>query len=198
MSRRRHSASGGFTLVELLVALALAGIVMVLLTDELRLASLGFERISHRSERLAIRRDLEDLLREELGSAVAAPLIASESPFTGGPSSMKFLSLADDSGPGIYRVDIGLQAQNGEQSLILTRRLVEPAAGRGPVRTTLAAHVRGFKAFYFGAPAPNAEPRWLDRWADVRYPPSLVRIFFDDGSGATNPPMTIRVWGAQG
>ena len=32
-----------------------------------------------------------------------------------------------------------------------------------------------------GAPQPGAQPRWLDRWTDVRYPPTLVRIFFDAG-----------------
>ena len=187
--------SRGFTLVELLVALALAGIVMVLLTDELRLASLGFGQISHKSEQLAVRRDVEDLLRRELGSAVAAPLIANELPFTGTASSMKFVSLSDDSGPGLYQVELGFQAQDGGR-LVLTRRLVEPAAGRQVERTVLASPVRDFKAFYFGAPAPNSDPRWLDRWADTRYPPSLVRIFFDAGGGASTPPMTIRVWGA--
>lgn len=191
-----RGTSRGFTLVELLVALALAGIVMVLLTDELRLASLGFDRINHKSEQLSVRRDVEDLLRRELGSAVAAPLVASELPFTGGPQSMKFLSLSDDGGPGIYRVELDLQAQGGDRRLMLTRRLVEPAAGRQIERTVLASRVRGFKAFYFGAPAPNADPRWLDRWADTRYPPSLVRIFFDAGGEANAPPMTIRVWGA--
>ena len=196
MRRAPHPGPGGFTLVELLVALALAGIVMVLLTDELRLASLGFDRISHKSEQLAIRRDLEDLLRRDLGSAVAAPLVASELPFTGGPESMKFLSLSDDSGPGLYRVELGLQGPEGEKRLMLTRRPVEPTAGRQIARAVLAAHVRGFKAFYFGAPAPNAEPRWLDRWADIRYPPTLVRVFFDAGGAASTPPMTIRVWGA--
>ncbi|HTY70379.1 MAG TPA: prepilin-type N-terminal cleavage/methylation domain-containing protein [Alphaproteobacteria bacterium] len=187
--------SRGFTLIELLVALALAGIVMVLLTDELRLASLGFERIGHKSEQLAIRRDVEDLLRRELGSAVAAPLIGSALPFIGDVSSMKFLSLSDDSGPGIYQVELGFQAQDGGR-LMLTRRLAEPAAGRQIERTVLASHVRGFKAFYFGAPAPNAQPRWLDRWTGTRYPPSLVRIFLDAGGDAGAPPMTLRVWGA--
>ena len=187
--------SRGFTLVELLVALALAGIVMVLLTDELRLASLGFGRLAHKSEQLAVRRDVEDLLRRELGSAVAAPLVASQPPFTGDSSSMKFLSLSDDSGPGVYQVELGFRPQEGGR-LTLTRRLVEPAAGRQIERTVLASHMRGFKLFYFGGPTPNAEPRWLDRWADTRYPPSLVRIFFDAGGETRLPPMTIRVWGA--
>ncbi len=191
-------SSRGFTLIELLVALALAGIVMVLLTNELRLASLGFGRVSQKSEQLAVRRDVEDLLRRDLGSALPAPVIASELPFTGGPSSMTFLSLSDDNGPGIYRIEIGLQAQNGEERLILTRRLLEPAAGRQVERAVLASHVRGFRAFYFGAPAPNAEARWLDRWTNLRYPPSLVRVFFDAGDETTAPPMTIRVWGAPG
>ncbi|HTP84164.1 MAG TPA: prepilin-type N-terminal cleavage/methylation domain-containing protein [Alphaproteobacteria bacterium] len=190
-----RGASQGFTLVELLVALALAGIVMVLLTDELRLASLGFERISHKSEQLAVRRDVEDLLRRELGSAVAAPLVGSAPPFTGEASSMKFLSLSDDSGPGLYQIELGFQAQDGGR-LMLTRRLAEPAAGRQVERTVLASHVRGFKAFYFGAPAPNSEAKWLERWTDVRYPPSLVRIFFDAGGETSTPPMTLRVWGA--
>ena len=188
-------ASRGFTLVELLVALALAGIVMVLLTDELRLASIGFDRISHKSEQLAVRRDVEDLLRRELGSAVAAPLVASQPPFTGDSSSMRFLSLSDDSGPGLYQVEVGFRAQDGGR-LTLTRRLLEPAAGRQVERTVLASQLRGFRLFYFGGPTPTAEQHWLERWADTRYPPSLVRIFFDAGGEASLPPMTLRVWGA--
>ena len=186
----------GFTLVELLVALALAGIVAVLLTDELRLVSIGAARINNKSEQLDVRRDIEDLLRRELGAAVGAPLIVNEPPFTGQPAAMTFLSLSDDSGPGIYRVEIELQGQGSAQRLVFTRRLLEPAAGRQLTRTTLASHVRGFKAFYFGAPAPGADPRWLDHWTGVRYPPSLVRIFFDVGADASMPPMTIHVWGA--
>ena len=64
----------GFTLVELLIALALTGIVSLLMLSGTRFAALGLDRVAAQADRLEARRNLDELLRRELSAAVASPL----------------------------------------------------------------------------------------------------------------------------
>ena len=77
---RRGDQERGFTLVELLIALALTGIVSLLLLSTTRLAALGFDRASAQAERLEAHRALEDLLRRELSATIASPLLPNAPP----------------------------------------------------------------------------------------------------------------------
>jgi prepilin-type N-terminal cleavage/methylation domain-containing protein len=194
----QHHQSRGFTLVELLVALALTGFVTLLMLDGIRLASLGLDRISGRAEQLELRRSIEELLRRELGSAFALPLMADEPGFVGSASGMRFLTLADERGAGIYRVDLDLHGPGGDRALVLTRQHVEPTGGLGLERSVLIRHLRDFRIAYFGARTAGTEPHWQERWDGARHLPTLVRITIDAGDGVERLPIVVRLWSAPG
>jgi general secretion pathway protein J len=192
--RRRGNQECGFTFVELLIALALTGIVSLLLLSTTRLAALGFDRASAQAERLEAHRALEDLLRRELSAAIASPLLPNAPPLVGGPDRLEFLSLAEDSGAGLYRISLFIENGGDGRALVLSR-----SAGAGaPRRTVLAPRVRSFGLAYFGAAAASGEATWRERWQGSRTLPSLVRITFDLGDGIVRPPLVVRLWAAGG
>jgi type II secretory pathway pseudopilin PulG len=189
--------AGGFLLVELIVALALTAIVTLLLLEGIHIASRGLDRVSHGAEALEARRSLEELLRRALASVAPLPVTVDGPPFVGRPTSLSFLSLFEDSGPGLYRVEIALETQGAERWLVLNRRYADTAAGP-PQRSVLARHVGTFRLAYFGATAPNEDPAWHDEWPAAVVPPLLVRIGVDLGDGLARPPIIIKVWGVAG
>ena len=63
----------GFTLVEVLVALALSALVSVILLHGIRLAASGLDKHTRQADRLDARQSLDDILRRTLGSAALIP-----------------------------------------------------------------------------------------------------------------------------
>jgi general secretion pathway protein J len=188
----------GFTLVELLVALALTGLVSLLMLDGMRNAAVGLDHFSQKADELDRSHSLEALLRRELGSAVAIPLIADTERFVGRPSRLEFLSLGAGSGPGLYRIDLDFQSQREDRPLLLSRRLADPYVLPRVERSVLARGLRGFRIAYFGAIEPGSEPAWHDRWEQVRFLPTLVSITIDAGDRLNRPPIVVRLWAASG
>ena len=191
----RHRAAG-FTLIEVLVALALAGLVSLLLVHSIGLAAFGFDRLSRGAERLDESRGVDQVLRRALGSVAAIPGLGSGIGFSGGAARMSFLSLVSDNGPGIYWVEIGLDLAGGERRLVLTRRLAVPGAGSQVQQSVLARGVHAFRIAYFGVTALGDEPAWHDRWDGLGYLPKLVRVELDTADVPARPPIIVRVWNA--
>ena len=119
----RAHGQEGFTLVEVLIALALTGLVALLALSGTRLAALGLDRVAAAAQGLEERRNLEALLRREISAAVASPL-ANRAPLAGTPQRIEFLSLAEDGGAGLYRVTLDVEAS----ALVLRRSRVGSAA----------------------------------------------------------------------
>lgn len=189
--RRRDS---GFTLIELVVALALAGLVSLLLLQGLRLTVSGTARLSLHADRLDDRTSVALLLRRALETAASGYGIA-RGGFTGTPDRLSFVTLAEDGGAGFYRVELALAGSGPRQELVLTRRLAGPFGVKLRQRSVLARHVGAFQLAYFGATEPSAAPRWHRRWQNLGDPPLLVRIVLD-ADGAAPPPIVVRLWAA--
>jgi general secretion pathway protein J len=184
----------GFTLIEVVVALALAGLVTVILVAGLRLTAGGVARLTERADRLDARYSVETLLRRALEAAVPGVSIGGKPGFAGAPASLDFVTLAETGGPGLYRFELALDGAG----LVLTRRLAVPFAEPELRRSVLAPHVRRFAVAYFGAPLPSDPPSWRDRWEGISFLPRLVRLTIDTGDGGTDLrfPITVRLWNA--
>src|SRR5207245_1691234 len=128
------------------------------------------------------------LLRRALATAI--PVAAAGEPgFSGKPTSLSFLSLVDDGGPGLYRVTLTGDAA----SVRITRRLaVRSAAPRGG-ESMLMQRVQRFEIGYFGAVAPTDEAVWHRQWSGITHLPLLVRITLDGKDGSAAPPLLIRL-----
>jgi general secretion pathway protein J len=191
--RRGPSAEAGFTLIEIVVALALAGLVSLILMHGVGLTVRGVDRLSDRVERLDQRRALEALLRRSLELTAAIPVFEGRPAFVGQPDSLSFLSIAEDGGPGLYRIKLALDAQLPDRPLMLTRQLVGSTAPRR-ADGVLAHHVRRLALAYFGAPTPGVKSAWHSSWHEASAPPDLVRLSLDDGDGGSRPPIVVRLW----
>ena len=186
----------GFTLVELLIALALTGIVSLLLLEGVRFSALGLGRLSDRADRLEARRSLEDLLRRELGAVSAAPLLSNVPALVGEPQSLQFLTLANDGGAGLYRVRLDVETQGGTRRLVLKRRRLDALSAADEQRAVLVPRLGDLRIAYFGALSPGGAAQWQEEWKGLRDPPALVRFAFDAGDGLARPPLVVRLWAA--
>lgn len=187
MTRR----DAGFTLVELLVALALSAVVSLVLLHGIRLAAMGLDRHTRASERLDAQQSLDDLLRRTLGAAAAIPRSAGGE-FVGKPSAVEFLAVAEDGGPGLYRVSLRLE----RGQLVLRRALAAAAGDPRAAASVVAGHLRDFRLAYFGADTAGATPSWHDSWQQLAILPLLVRVSVDADGDAPRPPIVVRLWNA--
>ncbi|HWB47885.1 MAG TPA: prepilin-type N-terminal cleavage/methylation domain-containing protein [Stellaceae bacterium] len=182
----------GFTLVEVLVALALSAVVSLILLHGVRLAAHGFARHTAAAERLDARQALDELLRRTLGAAVSIPRAAGGE-FAGGPQTVEFLSAAEDNGAGLYRVSLSLDAARG---FILRRRLAAPAGDPREAASVLAPAVRDFRLAYFGPDAAGATPTWHADWRQLNLLPLMVRVVLDTAGDPPRPPLVVRLGNA--
>lgn len=194
MQRCRHDRAAGFTLVELAVALALAALVSVILLYGVRVSALGLDRLSRHAEALDERSSIEALIRRSLASVAAIPVFEGAPSFVGGPTGVKFLSLAEDGGPGLYRVELAFDAARRERPLILSRWLAQPVGAPRRQQSVLARDLASFQIAYFGSASPDEEPKWLARWDGLAYPPKLIRFTLSGADGQPRPPIVIRLW----
>ena len=181
---RAVAAEKGFTLVEMLVVLALAGLLTVAMTGMVRTAVRvwdGSARVTARTETL-IR--LDRTLRRQLATLVPAgalgTVIGNPPLFFGAPDGFGWVARTPSqaAGPGLYgqRVRIG-----EDRRLILESWKIDRP---GDVSTAPLGAATAPVAFaYFGARAPDPAPKWTDRWPAGPIPPRLVRIRMADEAG---------------
>lgn len=182
----------GFTLVELLVALALSALVSLVLLHGIRLAAAGLDRHTRASERLDARQSLDDLLRRTLGSAAAIPRTAGGE-FDGQPNRLEFLAVAEDGGPGLYRVDLAIDRGR----VTLRRELAAPQGDPRAAASVLAGSIRDFRLAYFGVDAANSTPAWHDSWQQLGTLPLMVQVTLDRDGDPPRPPLVVRLWNAR-
>lgn len=192
MPNLRHPANG-FTLVEVLVALAIAGVVSLAAMQGIGFATRGVTRLSANVDRLDQRRGLEMQLRRAFGSMAAIQVWEGHASFTGHPDSISFLSIVDEGGAGLYRLKFGFEAARPERPVVLTRQQADSTGAPIRAEGILARDVRTFTLSYFGTLAAADKPAWQPRWENLVQPPLLVRLTFDDGDGETHPPIVIRL-----
>ncbi len=187
------SRATGFTLVEILVALAIAGIVGLIIMQGVGLATHGLGRLSDRVDRLDQRRGIEMQLRRILGSAAAIPVFDGAPAFIGRRTDLSFLSLAEDGGPGLYRFELAFEANRPDRPLILLRQLADTDVPPRVQEGVLARQVRAFSLAYFGSPSLADKPAWHQSWEGLIEPPRLIRMLLDDGDGVAHPPVILRI-----
>ena len=190
----------GFTLVELLVSVALLALLTTLLLSGLRLATARFTRDPERLERWSRIAVAQDALRIRM--ADARPLLppGGADPyllFDGRPDQVSFIAPAPRSVPkgGLETLVISYVrgTADADGGLLLRAAAFDLAAGAGDqVRTTtLLDHVRGAAFSYFGTYSSEAKPRWHAAWHDAVQLPTLVRLSIDLSDGSHTPDVIV-------
>jgi len=181
MTRRQ----AGFTLLEMLVALVVFGLVMASLAQSFRFGLTAWSagpRHSAQPEALAA-----------LDLALA-PIIAQAQPgsFTGQPNGLAFTTrLPAGAGLGGALADVAITNSPGGV-LVLRYTRHPPGIPLGPppapLIEPLATGVAGFRAAYLG-PQSGGAPAWTSTWKQSAGLPLLIRLHIDLFSGANWPDL---------
>jgi general secretion pathway protein J len=192
MTQRAAARDAGFTLVELLVAMTVLGLLAVLLFGGLRFGARAWERVSDHSAGTEDVRLLQGFLRRAIGRA--SPSLDTSDPtrpriaFDGGASAITFLAPAPASlaGGGGMRIVLTKVASGDGFDLAVQ---VRPELDAGAAQTETV--VRGLAAVefaYFGSRASGEAPEWHAAWIGMTALPQLVRI------RANFAPGDARIW----
>jgi general secretion pathway protein J len=209
MSRHRHAA--GFTLLEVLVALAMFALLMGMLTSGVRLIMRSYETGTQQTDRLSQLSVVVDVLRDQIANArMSIPGRTEEQgpSFVGALDHLEFVgSLPSQFAVGgLQTIFVGLRQDKAERDLIVRWRpyeegpidaIEQPRRGEDDGATVLLDHVRKVEIAYYGAPDPDRAASWQDEWRQPDYPPNLVRlrVVFDDGYAAPDLVAALRVTG---
>ena len=183
-------SDGGFTLIEMLVALALMALISSVLAASVRTARMTLAYVE-RSSTVAPVQGVQMFLRSALSQARPAQrdgVSVSDLSFAGAPAAMTFTTSHSASGQfaGLYRVEIDLVAAAGRRpgfDLMLTQTMARPqsAEGQPPApaevrRTRLLDKVQAVEFNYFGALPDDGTTRWRPAWVQLDKLPRLVAI----------------------
>jgi general secretion pathway protein J len=185
----RHARQRGFTLLELLVAITLLGVLMAALFGALRLGARVWETGEDRLDASARVQVVQDFLRQQLGQTVPLteftddPRTSGAMLFAGEREGLRFVSLLPAHlGGGASLLELALRqpASDGPGDLVLRMRPLDLTGGSlAPAATedrVLVAGIESLELAYFGAERPTAVPVWWQEWQDQRSLPSLVRM----------------------
>ena len=198
---RRHPA--GFTLVEVVVAMALLATIMVLLYSGLTFALRSWDAGDANGRRVADRRLGENFLRRELTELFPMrwkDAMAVKFAFEGAKDHLKFVSSrpAGLSQGGLSLVGLEVQESERVRSLVMRRAMPDDAAvDFSPLDkaepSLLIANVESIAFAYFGAENDFTEPKWFDQWEFSAAFPSLVRLRVKTTDGRVLPDHIVRI-----
>ncbi|HAD24679.1 MAG TPA: hypothetical protein DCF61_02965 [Alphaproteobacteria bacterium] len=177
----------GFTLLEMIVALTILGLMTVLIAGLLPAGMSGAGRASAISNDIGQIRDVQQLLRRQL--TAMPPLTRREAHknkllFNGQEQTLRFPAYPLASQGGIAPVLVTLRLQQGETGAALlyvqgeTERVLMPKLSDGQFS-------------YYGILPPETAPRWHRAWANAERLPKLVRLNVTPGDGGQFWPALI-------
>ena len=199
----RDAHRRGFTLVELLVAITLLGLIAVALSGVIRFGIRAWEAAADNGARVGRIEFVQDMLRRQLSQAVIPVntdgFAVEMTAFVGDAGSLRFLALLPPylGAGGFYVFDIRLRDGDEGWDVQLVWRLYRDADGLDAVendeaqQSTLMYDIEDIWFEYFGAEGPLDEPRWMDRWESPDRLPRAVAIYvtFPQGDRRLWPPL---------
>ncbi|CAG1011565.1 hypothetical protein BURK2_04301 [Burkholderiales bacterium] len=190
----------GFTLLEMMLAFALLGMLMALVAGSLGLASRSWDAGEARTDSVGQMRIAESFLRAQFSQlqpwrwkkTQGAPLA-----FSGEAERVRFVAplVARAGQGGISWFQLALEPGKKHSRLML-RRLVPDGSLTGfpdfaeAETTVLAEGIAAIKLRYFGREgraAAGAEPSWRDAWEDPDRLPMLIELQVRPAQGPAWP-----------
>lgn len=202
---RRHA--GGFTLLEVLVAMSLVGVLTVLVYTGMHIGIRSWDAVQTRSQAAVVERTTRNWLRRQIGGLV--PVRWDEAKqrriaFAGDKSGFRFFGswTHPTRGGGLYMVALGDEEIDGARALVLAYQARDTErtelAGVGEVEERRLGHRFAALRFeYFGAPGKQDVRRWRQNWPRQasRYP-ELVRISGERSDQRAWPQLVVALPGA--
>lgn len=199
-------AQRGFTLLELLVAITLLGLLMTGVLGGLRLGARAWETGAVRLEDGARLLTVQQFLRSRLQGAV--PLYTADRTgetrlaFTGEADQVTFVgTLPGPLAPGLQRFTLGLREDDdGLRHLAIAWRLMpagdgDAGDGAGAAgRRDLFRSIESVSLAYFGSREGEQQPSWQDTWIEEGVLPTLIQLHLDlpEGDRRWFPDIVVR------
>ncbi len=195
---------GGFTLVELLIALVLLALLSAVLYGSLGFAGTTLDRGEAKVDatsgmRLAqafLRANLEEQHPLRMRKIVEWPLV-----FAGELEELRYAAVlpARVASGGVWFYRLSVRHDEARTPLVLERMLPDLAAAQPPEfasaeRSVLAQDIASLKIGYLGRDANAADandPSWRDRWDDRQRLPIMIRIDVAPKRGPAWPPLFV-------
>ncbi len=184
----------GFTLIEMLIAMTLLGIMVVLLFSSLKISAeswnAGESKIVEVNRKAVVyqffKRHLTTIrpVLEKVNSNFETH-IANQLAFQGKSQTLRFVASlpASAARKGLQLFEIAPDI-NRSSTLMVALSPYLQAGNVDPERAVLLENVKAFGFSYFGNKDPTANPVWQDEWFDMDRLPLLIKvsILLDDGS----------------
>lgn len=193
----------GFTLMEMMIAMALVGMALTIAFAALRFASRSWERTDVLGNELDQWRVATSVIRRQLNQAQAIrPDAASRNLlFTGASHTLEFIAPAPVQNgrlAGLYRYRLHFVNEAQGKALRLDYRPYFPAddsAWQTDAETTLL--VKGVQEgrFAYLAESPiSGEGQWQDAWSKAERLPTMVRLELQlEAPSAPWPPLVVQL-----
>ncbi len=183
----QHSA--GFTLVELLIGLALLGFLSLLMLTGFEVTAGAWRRVDARGTAGRELQGAQDLLRNRLSQAYPAVLTDDSGghsiDFIGNADAIEFQApLPERFGARVF-VHYRLHLDGSTLRLAWAMPGRQEQGSDEPAEATVLDGVSDVSISYFGIDDPADPPHWLDSWVGRKSLPPLIRIHLDAGTQAT-------------
>jgi general secretion pathway protein J len=199
----------GFTLLELLVAILILGLIMTAAFGALRLGSRSWESGVLRANEAQELRAVTDFLRRQFNQL--APISWSKNKnkmiaFYGDSQRVRFIATAPEysGGPGLLLYSLTADRQEFPESLVLSYSPFDPGTGRFEnslnTRSVVLIDENADVSFaFFGAKSAKGKPDWHQEWpSDAEQFPSVIRMrSVTDGGSRHWPDLMVTVFSDQ-
>jgi general secretion pathway protein J len=201
----RVRVQSGFTLIELVVAMVLLGMMMTLLYSGLTFSLRSWDAGDANGRRTADRRIGENFLRREV--AEIFPMRWKDATvlryaFEGGADRLKFVSSrpagVSQGGLSLVSVEVEEDPKDRSRNLVMRRATADPDAADfsaldAAEPSILVPDVDSVQFDYFGSESDFGEPRWFDKWTLPPRMPSMIRVRIKASDGSYLPDLLVKV-----
>lgn len=203
MSQRMRQR--GFTLLELLIAMTLLGLILVLLFGGLRLGVRSWDGAQRQVDNMNSVRSLENFLRREMSQANPYRWNSGTGQrlaFLGERNRLSFVAPMPSrvGGGGLYAVSVEFDQTAKARRMVWKNLPVSTqmqdfsALAQAPEMVLAAAElgdVEDIWLSYFGSESDSAAPRWFERWDNSSRLPLLIRVQVRLAKGGAWPDFVV-------
>ncbi|GGO05600.1 hypothetical protein GCM10007972_03150 [Iodidimonas muriae] len=197
----RRKGQQGFTLMELIIALTIIGILSAALFSALRFTGKAWQagdiRITEQTDEDAIRAFLRARLEQIRPMVISFDGETQDVAFRGTDKEMRFVSpLPSGIGVGgLYLFQLGPAGQKGglqlDWWLVRPREIVDVFHEEERPRQLLDDRMVvqfAYYGYHEDEPLAGAQPQWTKHWVDRKTLPLLIAVTFEDEHGETVAP----------